>query len=193
MKFNLSNTNYKVYKNVWNVRDQGPAHLDFEQEPQDYCPVCGAHAPSHPNINSQPLLKRPVFNFRYHLPSPVYSPTSFSLLLAQLRISLNQHLVDRQFFSNKGNHKDQLDFASIFIGTIFANIFVFYLIENIGIGLSFVCSYFENEKTEVGYMYQKALGISCFICIAITPIMYLSDRIFRLVGFGNFSVSQTLI
>lgn len=78
-----------------------------------------------------------------------------------------------------GNHDDILSFAALCFGTIFANIFVYYIIENIGIGFSFVCTYFENEKVEVGYMYQKALGINCFVCILITPIIYLSDKLFN--------------
>jgi hypothetical protein len=33
-------------------------------------------------------------------------------------------------------------------------------------------------------MYQKALGINCFVCILITPIMYLSDKLFNALEFG---------
>ncbi len=54
-----------------------------------------------------------------------------------------------------------------------------------GIGLSFVSSYFDQEKVEVGYMYQKALGFNCFVCILITPFMYLCDKVFYLLEFSN--------
>lgn len=35
-------------------------------------------------------------------------------------------------------------------------------------------------------MYQKTLGINCFVCILITPIMYLSDKLFTALEFGNY-------
>lgn len=38
-------------------------------------------------------------------------------------------------------------------------------------------------------MYQKALGINCFVCILITPIIYLSDKLFNALHFGKiFSI-----
>ena len=34
-------------------------------------------------------------------------------------------------------------------------------------------------------MYQKTLGINFFICIIITPLLYLSDRLLILIGFDS--------
>lgn len=34
-------------------------------------------------------------------------------------------------------------------------------------------------------MYQKTLGISFFVCILITPILYLSDKFFLSLGYSN--------
>jgi len=34
-------------------------------------------------------------------------------------------------------------------------------------------------------MYQKTLGINFFMCILITPILYLSDKILISLGFNH--------
>lgn len=101
-----------------------------------------------------------------------------------LASSISSGLVAFQL--NLGNHENTLDFTAIFFGTIYSNIFVYYIIENVGIGLGFVSSYFDKEKVEVGYMYQKALGFNCFVCILITPFMYLCDKVFYALEFGIF-------
>jgi hypothetical protein len=35
-------------------------------------------------------------------------------------------------------------------------------------------------------MYQKTLGINFFVCILITPILYLSDKFFIALGFSKY-------
>lgn len=76
-------------------------------------------------------------------------------------------------------------FAAVSLGTVISNVLIYYLIENVGIGLSIICSYF-TEKDQVGYQYQKALGVSFLICVMMTPVLYFSDRIFaKVFGFGN--------
>ena len=39
-------------------------------------------------------------------------------------------------------------------------------------------------------MYQKALGINLIVCILITPIMYLSDKLFQALEFSTFLLIQ---
>lgn len=48
--------------------------------------------------------------------------------------------------------------SAIGLGTVLANIFGFLIIENMSVGFSVLCSYFDDNKTEVGFMYQKTLG-----------------------------------
>ena len=38
-------------------------------------------------------------------------------------------------------------------------------------------------------MYQKTLGINFFLCILITPLLYLSDRFLKLIGFDESIVN----
>ena len=40
-------------------------------------------------------------------------------------------------------------------------------------------------------MYQKTLGINFFICIIITPLLYLSDRFLILIGFDSDIVTHS--
>lgn len=74
--------------------------------------------------------------------------------------------------------------ASVGLGSVLANIFGYLIIQNMGVGFSIVCSYFE-DKEQIGYMYQKTLGINFFLCILITPILYLSDKILIQLGFSH--------
>ena len=69
--------------------------------------------------------------------------------------------------------------AAIGLGSVFANIFGYLIIKNMAVGFSIVCTYFQNQKQEIGYMYQKTLGINFFLCILITPILYLSDKMLK--------------
>ncbi len=80
-----------------------------------------------------------------------------------------------------GNHGNPMLMAAVGLGSVLANIFGYLIIQNMAVGFSIVCSYFE-DKEEIGYMYQKTLGINFFLCILITPILYLSDKI--LIGLG---------
>lgn len=41
-----------------------------------------------------------------------------------------------------GNHENTLAFDSVCFGTILTNVVIYYIIENIGLGFNFVCSYF---------------------------------------------------
>ena len=78
------------------------------------------------------------------------------------------------------------NFGWICFGTVISNLLVFYLIEYLGAGFSITCSYFGNgEGEEVGYLYQKTLGISFLLCVAMTPLLYISDRFLYLLGFGK--------
>lgn len=77
-------------------------------------------------------------------------------------------------------------FCQVCLGTVIANILVYYLIEYMGAGFAIVCSYFSrNEREEVGFMYQKTLGVTFLICVVMTPVIYLSDKIMRVLGFGT--------
>lgn len=40
-------------------------------------------------------------------------------------------------------------------------------------------------------MYQKTLGINFFLCILITPLLYLSDRLLILIGFNEEIVAYS--
>ena len=40
-------------------------------------------------------------------------------------------------------------------------------------------------------MYQKTLGINFFICILITPLLYLSDKFLVLIGFNSHIVQYS--
>ena len=73
------------------------------------------------------------------------------------------------------------------LGTIIANLLVFFVIEYIGAGFAIVCSYFgPKEYNEVGYLYQKTLGLTFLVCVLMTPMVYLSDKFLYLLGFGTF-------
>jgi hypothetical protein len=64
---------------------------------------------------------------------------------------------------------------------------VYYVIEYVGAGFAIVCSYFvEGEKEEVGYLYQKTLGITFLVCVVMTPAIYLTDKFLYLCGFGKY-------
>jgi hypothetical protein len=83
-------------------------------------------------------------------------------------------------------HNNKEVFSQICLGTVIANILVYYLIEYMGAGFAIVCSYFsEKEKEEVGYLYQKTLGITFLISVVMTPVIYLSDKFMRVIGFGT--------
>lgn len=74
--------------------------------------------------------------------------------------------------------------AAVGLGTVLSNIFGFLIIRNLSLGFSVICSYFD-DKQEIGFMYQKTLGINFFICIVITPLLYLSDRLLLVMGFDK--------
>jgi MATE family multidrug resistance protein len=74
--------------------------------------------------------------------------------------------------------------AAIGLGTVLANIFGFLVIENMSVGFS-VIAMDREDKEEVGFMYQKTMGINFFVCILVTPILYLSDRFLKLIGFNE--------
>ena len=67
------------------------------------------------------------------------------------------------------------------LGFVISNLLVYYLIDHVSGGFAIVCSYF-SEKEEIGYLYQKTLGVCFLICIVSTPIIYLSDRILQLLS-----------
>lgn len=89
-----------------------------------------------------------------------------------------------------GNHEGSDKMAAVGLGTVLANIFGFMIIQNLGVGFSVICSYFD-DKQEVGFMYQKTLGINFFICIIITPLLYLSDHLLILIGFDPTIVEHS--
>jgi len=74
--------------------------------------------------------------------------------------------------------------AAVGFGTVIANIFGYLIIQNMGTGFAIICSYFD-DKEQIGFMYQKTLGINFFLCILITPILYLSDRMLISLGFNE--------
>ncbi len=39
-----------------------------------------------------------------------------------------------------------------------------------------------NSQKAIGLMYQKALGVNFFLCILITPFLYLSDKVLLKIG-----------
>lgn len=93
-----------------------------------------------------------------------------------------QPVLDRYVHSKLGNHNENtIQMAAVGLGSVLANIFGYLIIQSMAVGFSIVCTYFEDKK-EIGYMYQKTLGINFFLCIIITPILYLSDKI--LIGLG---------
>ena len=78
-------------------------------------------------------------------------------------------------------------FAYIVFGTVLANLFVFHIIEYVAAGFSIICSYFSSqEKEEIGLLYQKTLGITFLICVIMTPIIFIMDKILGLFGYGSF-------
>ena len=70
------------------------------------------------------------------------------------------------------------------LGLVISNILVYHLVDYASVGFAIVCSYF-SEKEEIGYLYQKTLGICFLICIATTPLSYLSDKALFLLSFDR--------
>ena len=87
-----------------------------------------------------------------------------------------------------------MEMAAVGLGTILANIFGFFIIDVLSVGFSVICSYF-SQKEEIGFMYQKTLGITFFLCILITPLLYLNDKLLVLLGFneGLIRLSSTYL
>lgn len=83
-----------------------------------------------------------------------------------------------------GNHENPVLMAAVGFGTVIANIFGYLIVQNMGTGFAIICSYFD-DKEQIGFMYQKTLGINFFLCILITPILYLSDKILISLGFND--------
>ena len=115
---------------------------------------------------------------------PLRHAANGSQFLPQLSLVFHQHLHDRYYLFHSGKYNDREYFSQICLGNVIANILVYYLIEYMGAGFAIVCSYFQ-EKEEVGFLYQKTLGISFLICVVMTPVIYLSDKILRVLDFGK--------
>jgi hypothetical protein len=43
-----------------------------------------------------------------------------------------------------------------------------------------------DSNKAIGLMYQKALVVNFFLCILITPTLYLSDRLLLKIGLSNY-------
>lgn len=62
------------------------------------------------------------------------------------------------------------------LGIIMAYILVYNIIVTVNLGFAAACVNISSPEV-IGLMYQKTLAVNCFYCIAITPLIYLSDSI----------------
>ena len=110
-------------------------------------------------------------------------------LLPKPRFCNFQHLFYWYSVSKIGISYDGDYFAYICLGSVISHLLVYYVIEYIGSGFEIVCSYFvKDEKEEIGFLYQKTLGITFLICVVTTPMIYCSDKFLYLFGLGKQTV-----
>ena len=87
-----------------------------------------------------------------------------------------------------GNN-DQTDLlVAVGLGSVIANMLGFLLLESVNIEFAAACTSMRkvsNANEAIGLMYQKTLAVNFLMCVMITPILYLSDKILLALGFST--------
>ena len=84
------------------------------------------------------------------------------------------------------DHTDLL--VAVGLGSVIANMLGFLLLESVNIGFAAACTSMRkvsNANEAIGLMYQKTLAVNFLMCVMITPILYLSDKILLALGFST--------